>query len=238
MITADSYDVLKFVEHGGKCRASMDCERGRLLIQRLGDSRGITKEQLFKWFKQLVCELEKYHRYQNGKCYRYLNPYSILVTEEEKIMLLDLSSKSSGFVFKNMQMPAMRKHFLSPASAVENTAPDEEFYNLGKTIQFMLARTEDYITLTRRETYLLSRIIDKCLGENPKKKYKNLKQVHKELPNITLKRVKKQNKKTILIILAIVLALTGICTVKAAADGGKNISGKDIYLTYKQADEE
>lgn len=198
MITAVSYEVLKFVEHGGKCRASMACVRGRLLIYRLKDLSGITKEQVFKWFKQLLNELDKYHRYKNGQSFRYLNPYSILVTEEEKIMLLDLSAQSNGFVLKNLQTAPMRRHFVrSGAGITENTPAAADLYHLGKTMQFILAQTENCISLTRREEYLFSGIIEKCLGGNPKKKYENLKQVQKALPNITHKEVKKQHKKTI-----------------------------------------
>lgn len=222
MVTTENYEVIKFVEHGGRCRIIMDCASGQLLIHRLKDSSGITKEQIFKWFKMLVDELERYHRCKNNQCYRYLNPYSVLVTEEEKILLLDLSAESNSFVIKNMQMPAMRKHFVRPVIQIkENTPPALDLYGLGKTIQFVLAHTESYISLTKREEYLLSAIIEKCLGENPKRKYENLKQVQKELPRINQKREKKQQKQTILIILVIFLLLVGICAGRTITNLGK-----------------
>ena len=236
MVKAGNYEVIKFVEHGGACRIIMDCSSGRLLIHRLRDSRGITKDQVFKWFKMLAGEVEKYHRCKSGQCYRYLNPYSILVTEEEKILLLDLSAESNRFVLENMQKPAMREHFVKPIIQIkENTRVALDLYGLGKTMQFVMARIETYISLSRREEYLLSVMIEKCLGENPKKKYENLKQVQKELPRITQKRQSKQQKKTILIIVAIVLILIGICAGKAAA-GKVKIAEIDqnnmVFLVY------
>lgn len=219
MIKAENYEVVKFIEHGGKCRIIMDCASGQLLVHRLKDSRGITKEQIFKWFKMLTLELDKYHRCKSDQCYRYLNPYSILVTAEEKILLLDLSAESNGFVLKNMQKPAMREHFVKPVIQIrENTRLTLDFYGLGKTMQFVLAHTEKNISLSRREEYLLSGIIEKCLGENPKRKYDNLRQIQKELPGIKQRKIKVQQKRTILIILAIVLILAGICALRAVSD--------------------
>ena len=219
MITEKKYEVLRFIEHDGKCRVVMDCAFGRLLVHRLNDSRGITKEIIFKWFALLTGELEKYHRCKREQCYRYLNPYSILVTEEEKILLLDLNAQSNGFVLRNMQKPAMREHFVKPVIHIrESTRISLDFYGLGKTIQFILGRTEDNISLSKIEEYLLSGVIEKCLGENPKKKYDNLKQVQKELPKIYRKKCEKQKRKTILIMLAIVLLLLAICFGKTAAD--------------------
>lgn len=233
MITEKKYEVLRFIEHDGKSRVVMDCVFGRLLVHRLNDSRDITKEIIFKWFAMLAGELEKYHRCKREQCYRYLNPYSILVTEEEKILLLDLNAQSNGFVLRNMQKPAMREHFVKPVIHIrESTRISLDFYGLGKTIQFILARTEDNISLSKIEEYLLSGVIEKCLGENPKKKYDNLKQVQKELPKIYRKKCEKQKRKTILIILAIVLLLLAICFGKTAADTGWAAGGGKAAIVF------
>ncbi len=76
----------------------------------------------------------------------------------------------------------MREHFVRPVIHMRESskfAPD--LYGLGKTIQFMLAHTESLISLNKLEEYLLLRIILKCLGENPKRKYENIKQVQNDL---------------------------------------------------------
>ncbi|MGC4018347.1 MAG: hypothetical protein QM793_03360 [Muricomes sp.] len=174
----------------------MDCIAGRLLIHRLHDRQDITKEIVLRWFSLLTIELERYHRCRKEQCYRYLNPYSILVTEEEKILLLDLSAQSNSFVLKNIQKPAMREHFVKPVIYVrENTKISLDFYGLGKTMQFVLACTEEVISFSKIEEYLLFRVVEKCLGENLKKKYDNLKQVQKELPKMYKKKFKTKYKK-------------------------------------------
>jgi hypothetical protein len=221
LITEKKYEVLKFIEYDGKCRVAMDCVQGRLLVHRLNDRQGITKEIIFNWFALIAGELEKYHRCRKGQCYRYLNPYSVLVTEEEKILFLDLSAGSNGFVLKNMQKPAMREHFVKPVIHIrESTKMSPDFYGFGKTIQFILARTETYISLSKIEEYLLVGVIEKCLGENPKKKFDNLKQIQKELPKTHHKNYEKQRKKIILIILVVLLLLLAIRFGKNAADTG------------------
>ncbi|WP_122641761.1 hypothetical protein [Luxibacter massiliensis] len=160
----------------------MDCLAGRLLIHRIQDASQITKEQLFGWFTKMAAELEKYSRCRNGQCYRFLNPYSILVTSDDKILLLDLNASSNAFVIRNMQRPAMREHFVRPVIHMrESSKSAPDLYGLGKTIQFMLAHTESLISLNKLEEYLLLRIILKCLGENPKRKYENIKQVQNDL---------------------------------------------------------
>ena len=223
MIKERKYEVIKFVEHNGKCRIVMDCIPGRLLVYRMQDADGPAKDEVFRWFGMLAGELEKYHRCKRDQCYRYLNPYSVLVTAENKIFLLDLSAESNGFVLQNMQKPAMREHFVKPV--------------IHKTMQFILARAEPVITLSRREEYLLSGIIEKCLGENPKKKYVNLKEVLKELPKVSSKKyeIQKKQKKSVLIIAAIVVLLTAVWAGKALAckdtveESGREAIEEPIY---------
>ena len=232
MIKERKYDVIKFIEHNGKCRVVMDCIAGRLLIYRLQDTDRLTKEAVFEWLTMLVGELDKYHRCKREQCYRYLNPYSVLVTAENKIFLLDLSAASNGFVLQNMQKPAMREHFVKPVIQIkENTRLSMDLYSLGKTMQFTLARAEPVITLSRREEYLLSGIIEKCLGENPKKKYGDLKEVLKQLPKVSSIKneiQKKMMKKSVLIIAAIVVLLTAVWAGKAlACTGDVGESGRE-----------
>ena len=68
MIKERKYDVIKFIEHNGKCRVVMDCIAGRLLIYRLQDTDRLTKEAVFEWLTMLVGELDKYHRCKREQC--------------------------------------------------------------------------------------------------------------------------------------------------------------------------
>lgn len=190
LIKAKEYEVLRFIEHDGKCRIIMDCASGVLLIHKLKECSRLEKETVLNWCILLTGELEKYHRSKKRQCYRYLNPYSVLVTTENKILLLDLNARDNGFVMQKAQSPAMREHFLKSVVLMKaDTGLEYDLYSLGKTIQFLLANTEADISLSRREVFLLSGIIEKCLGENPKKKYENLKQLQKELTHVNPRKI-------------------------------------------------
>lgn len=163
----------------------MDCVPGELLIYRVRRYPEIEKEILFSWIKQLIIQIELYHRCRNNESYRYINPYTVLVTKNDDILLLDMDAQSNKFVLKSMQKRAMREHFVKPAVHIkENTRIALDLYGYAKTMQFILASMKVSPVLTRWEEYRLARIIEKCLSENPKRQYEDLKQVEKELPAI------------------------------------------------------
>lgn len=162
----------------------MDYVPGELLLYRLKRCPEIEKPLLMDWMKQLICQLEQFHRCRSNENYRYLNPYSVLVTQEDKLLLLDLEAESNEFVLRNMQKRAMRNHFVKPIVNIrDNSRIALDLYGYGKTIQFILANAVVEPSLTKREENRLEKIIDKCLCENQKKQYENLSQIKKELPS-------------------------------------------------------
>ena len=181
------YEVLRFIEHGAHCRQSMDCIRGTPLIRYLKDDPRIGKGRLFKWFRQLCVCLDQYHRCRNWKEYRYLNPYSVIVSEEGELLLLDLEAPENAFVMKQMQRRAIRDHFVKPVCRI-GAGKDQkaDLFAYGKTIQFLLAYTEIVPALTRWEETRLSRVISRCTGES-KRGYEDIAHVLKALPAAKLK---------------------------------------------------
>lgn len=162
----------------------MDYLPGELLIYRLKRCPEMEKPLLFDWMKQLLYQLEQFHRCRSNESYRYLNPYSVLVTQEDKLLLLDLEAESNEFVLRNMQKRAMRNHFVKPVVNIrDNSRISLDLYGYGKTIQFILANVNVEPSLTKREENRLEKIIGKCLCENQKKQYEDLKQIKKELPS-------------------------------------------------------
>ena len=161
----------------------MDYVRGQTLIGRLQTEEKIPKKLLFQWFRMLCTQLDCYHRSKGMQCYRYLSPYSVIVTREEKLLLLDLSVPGNGFVMKKMQIPAVRAHFVMPAGKKRSgMAVGIDLYGLGKLFQFMLAYTSVVPPLTWKEEFMMSLVIQKCTGENGKKTYREFDQILRELP--------------------------------------------------------
>lgn len=160
----------------------MDYVSGELLIYRLKRSPKIEKTLLFEWMRELLHQLEQFHRCRSNQSYRYVNPYSVLVTAEGKLLLLDLEAESNEFVLRNMQKRSMREHFVKPVIYIrENTKISLDLYGYAKTIQFILANVRVEPSLTPREENRLEKIIDKCLCKNSKKQYEDLKQIQRDL---------------------------------------------------------
>ena len=101
----------------------MDCVQGELLIDRVRRCPEVEKEEVFGWIRQLAQQLERFHRCRSGQCYRYVNPYSVMITRDGQIMLLDLDAQSNAFVLKNMQEGDAQ-------SFCETTAPHQRSYTI------------------------------------------------------------------------------------------------------------
>lgn len=173
----------------------MDYVQGELLIYRLKHSREMEKTLLFEWMRELLHQIEQFHRCFGNQGYRYVNPYSVLVTADGGLLLLDLEAESNEFVLRNMQKRAMRDHFVKPIIQIrENTKLSLDLYGYAKTIQFILANVHVEPSLTSREENRLEKIIDKCLCKNSKKQYEDLKQIQRDLP-VARSRSRKPGKK-------------------------------------------
>lgn len=206
----EMYEVLRFIEHGAHCRQSMDCVEGTILIYYLRDHPEMQKQMLFEWFRQIGTSLCQYRRCRKGQSYRYLNPYSVVVSEEERLLLLNLEAPENEFVMKKMQQGAVREHFVKPLFAMGAAGHQAaDLFGFGKTIQFMLAYTSAAPALTRREEVRLSRIIDRCTGSRGKQ-YEEIEQAVRELPEV---------KKKVLAARSLRLAGAGAAALLAAGFG-------------------
>ncbi len=180
----EMYEVLSFVEHGAHCRQTMDCVQGTLLIEYIKENPQIEKQVLFEWFRKIGVCLDQYHRCRNRRSYRYLNPYSVVVTEERNIRLLDMEAPENGFVMKQMQKRAMREHFVKPVYGLGKERTNcADLFAYGKTLRFILACSCPEPELTRWEEARLLKLTERCMGES-KKSYEDFQEVLKSLPSI------------------------------------------------------
>lgn len=178
-----SYEVLKLVMNGERCYVSTDYVRGRPLIQWLKYHSRIPKEQMYQWLLEIIRQLENFHRCRENPCYQYLNPYSIIVTEEERLLLLDVGSGNQEDILHQMQRRKIRENFLSPDNQYyQKTTEREDVYSLGKTFQYILAVTETDPPLTRREEIRFQKIISKCLNQKSGKQYQTIREVSEHFP--------------------------------------------------------
>ena len=197
----EMYEVLRFIEHGTQCRQSMDCVEGTILIYYLRDHPMVEKRILFEWFRQIGTSLDQFHRCRKGQCYRYLNPYSVVVTGEGVLLLMNLEAPENEFVMKKMQQRAVRAHFLRPAAARRaGQMRAADLFGFGRTMQFMLACTEVVPGLTYWEkvpglTYWekakLARVISRCT-ESGRRQYEEIRQAVRELPEVRKRLIRRK----------------------------------------------
>lgn len=179
----EMYEVLNFIEHGTHCRQTMDCIQGTLLIEYLRENPRVEKKVVFEWFSKIALSLDRYHRCRKRQNYKCLNPYSIVIAEDQSASLLDMEAPENEFVMRQMQKRAMKNHFLKPVYDMASDGTySADLFSYGKTLQFILSYVEIIPELTNREEADLMRITSRCIGEH-KKKYQDFQQVMKALPS-------------------------------------------------------
>ena len=184
----EGYEVLRLIEHNQKCYISSDYVEGKSLIQWLKYHPNLTKKQLFLWIRDLADQLECIHKCRGNPCYQYVNPYSVIVTEDMTLHFLDMSVESNEKMLVQMNRRSVRENFLPPEVNYYQAASIElDIYGLGRTIQYLLSVTDPIPELTRRETVKFQKIISRCLDGHSKRAFKQMFEIQKEIPNVTLR---------------------------------------------------
>ena len=187
----EGYEVLRLIEHNQKCYISSDYVEGKSLIQWLKYHPNLTKKQLFLWIRDLADQLECIHKCRGNPCNQYVNPYSVIVTEDMTLHFLDMSVESNEKMLVQMNRRSVRENFLPPEVNYYQAASIElDIYGLGRTIQYLLSVTDPIPELTRRETVKFQKIISRCLDGHSKRAFKQMSEIQKEIPNVTEKKSK------------------------------------------------
>lgn len=196
------YEIIRFVERGTNCYASTDYVKGTTLYQWIQENTVIEKEKLYRWLGDISKQLSLYQKQHGNPQYQFLNPYNIIITETDKIVLV-----STDDARKN-QNRFVEKHF-TPLSEQQ----DCDVYCMGKIIQFIMAHIRCEPSLNKKEEYKLLKIVRKCLETESENQYKNIQTVHNYL--LKKKREKwkfpefKRNQKLGIIAAVILLIAAG-----------------------------
>lgn len=210
MSEAEGYDVLRLIEHGRTCYISSEYVEGKTLIKWLKYHPDLSKEQLFTWIQELARQLECIHKCRGGPCYRYVNPYSMIVTADRELYYLDMSAKSNEKALLTMTRRNVREHFLpSEAAYYQEESISLDIYGLGKSIQYLLSVTEPEPALTRREVRGFQKIISRSVNRDSKRAYMDMSEFRKQIPVYKEKKkyiVKKKKLVFAFLLLFIVIA--------------------------------
>ncbi len=224
----NSYNVLRLVLHGSRCYVSTDLIRGKPLIYWLKYHPVISKEQLYQWMKEMVQSLEAFHKCQGSPNYQYINPYSIIVSEDNQVFLLDLGNKKHEDLLHQMQRRMVREHFLSPENQYyQNNNQKEDLYSLGKTLQYLIATSVIEPKLTRWEEEQLRKTISKCLNKNSKKSYQNIQELSEHFPKRKISNHKQSKNQLLNVILGILCFVLLVGNVVLATKTTDKETGKE-----------
>ena len=235
-----NYEILKFVMHGDKCYMSTDIVKGKPLIVWLKYHAHITKEQFYEWARQIIADLDHFHRCRGNPCYQYVNPYSVIVGEDRKVYLLDLASKEQEDMMHLMQRRYVREKFLSPENQYyQKSEEKEDIYGFGKTIQYVLSSVELEPKLKFLESVRIQKIITRCLDKQGKKRYQKLSDLSGQF---TLSEKRNGSKKIMYAMVALVviglLVLSGNRIVSCISGQSRRQSGQDTKLADTERKED
>ena len=227
-----NYEILKFVMHGDKCYISTDIVNGKPLIVWLKYHAHITKEQFYEWARQIIADLDHFHRCRGNPCYQYVNPYSVIVGEDGKVYLLDLASKEQEDMMHLMQRRYVRENFLSPENQYyQKSEEKEDIYGFGKTIQYVLSSVELEPKFKFLESVRIQKMITRCLDKQGKKRYRKLSDLSGQF---TLAEKRNGSKKIMyaMIALAVIglLVLSGNRIVSCISGQSRRQGGQDMKL--------
>ena len=202
------YDVLKIVRHSERCYLSSDRIRGMPLVRWLKHHTLISKEQAFLWMKELIDELSCFHQTKDNLCYQYLNPYSIIVGENDRWYLLDLNSEDQEEMYRLMQRRSVREQFL-PADNLyyQKSSVRCDLYGIGRTIQYLLSVAAIEPKFRRTEERRLQIIISRCLDQDSKNAFRDMAELSEQFSKIYPPKEKKNNKKWIILMFGMIFVL-------------------------------
>ena len=190
----ESYDVLRLIEHGRICYISSENVKGKTLARYLKQHSVMEKKELFSRMKEIAGQLSLIHRCRGNPCYQYVNPYSIILAEDDRIYFLDMQAESNREQILFMQRRDIREYFLPPKERYYQHASKElDIYGLGKTFQYMLASTEITPCLSRREECRLQRMISKAMGTKGSC-YQSVSELQKYIPREKEKEKKEKSE--------------------------------------------
>ena len=192
MTGKEGYDVLRLIEHGRNCYISSEYVEGRILAGWIRFCPDVGKERLFSLMREISGQMNMIHKCRKKPCYQYVNPYSIVVTDEGKPYFLDLDAGSNEKRMHFMQRRIVRACFLPPEEAYYQTGSRElDFYGLGKTFQYLLAAAAPDPSLTLREERRFLKIISRCLNYQSRSAYQSAADIRKNIP-----RCRKKTERT------------------------------------------
>lgn len=240
MRNQSEYAVLRFVNQGSGYHMIHDYIKGSTVIQFAKKGNKVQKETVFLWLEQLAVQLEHCMLCEEQEIYGEVNPYAVIVTEDNKVLLLDLDAESNLELMKKMRKKKIRSLFVSRGRVLSRSIQiEDDFYGFSQVLKFMVDCCCVNERYTRTEEKGLIRIMNLCLKPC---EYKNdlWKEIRGELRRLrsrvvhcdSSKRRQRRKNKFRKYILIILLAVLGIWMNKSIVSAWfANTFQEEIQIT-------
>lgn len=157
--------VLRFIAQNNYCHMIHDYVEGHTVMEYAKENVILEKKKIFSFIKELAVQMEQFYKCEEEVAYGYLNPYAVIVTEDEKVSLLDIWAEENKEQLERMQKKKIRALFVSPEYVLsQRKRREDDLYGFGKTVQFLVENCCGRNVLTYRENYVLQKIYGKCLS--------------------------------------------------------------------------
>lgn len=163
MLEKTEYAVLQFVEQGQYSHAVHLTVPGRSVMEYAKEEVRMDKEKIIGLIQSFAIQLREYYKCGEQEAYGYVNPYAIIITEENEIRLLDVEAKENQEFCVKMQKKKVRQLFVRPEHALsQKRRREDDLYGFGKCIQFLIEKCCTKKGFNLRERAVLQRIYLKC----------------------------------------------------------------------------
>ena len=250
MAERTEYAVLRFLDQNGYCHVVNDFVKGSSFMQYVKAEAVITKRMFFFWMTELAYQMEQYYKCEEGRAYGYVNPYAVIVTEEQEILLLDTADQGNEEIVQRMQKKKVRALFVRREYVLsQKMRTEDDWYGFGKLIQFMTDRCCISERMTVKEERAVRRIAEKCISGKYEgvRGWREVKKELRRLKNMEEGRVEKSGKRReksevqrmLLGAAAIVAALAAVITMMQGREHiGKADSTDTVLAEELQGGEE
>lgn len=177
----------------------MDYIEGQTLYERC-KKQPATKEEAADWGIQICDVLWYLHSRKPPIIYRDLKPGNLIRTSEGRIKLIDFGTARN--LDGDREMDAMgTKGFAAPEQYHGTASIQSDIYNLGACLRWLLRG---------KKVLSLEMILCKCMRENPKQRYQNIKMVKKKLLKLKTKWEKRKKERKVLLYCLLAVFLLGV----------------------------
>lgn len=160
MSVEKEFAVLRFLDHHQYCDRIRDLTEGTSFIQFVAENQQLDYNKFLNWIEQVVRQLQLYYRSADEKAYGMISPYSIIISKEEEILLLDPEDVSNHNVIEKLNSRKLRELFIHKERAMLiQKEKIDDLFALGKTIRFMLDKCEAKEKMQKKQKRIFERVV-------------------------------------------------------------------------------